>query len=161
MTNIEEKFQQMDTRFGEKFSGLDKRLDEMNGRLTQKEQSRSAGKAGVQEEKSGEQVTSATEAGREEISQSEQQQHQGPSSSPQSEQQIHHHHQQQQQQQHQWPSSSYLSLLQHQPPQPSSQAPSLINSNGCPSRPIDQFPTIPDLRLVLTINPFRVQELGA
>ena len=107
MTNIEEKFQQMDTRFGEKFSGLDKRLDEMNGRLTQKEQSRSAGKAGVQEEKSGERVMSATEAGREEISQSEQQLHQ-------------------------WPSSSYLSLLQHQPLQSSSKPSPLYQQQRMP-----------------------------
>ena len=53
MVNIEE----MNTRFEEKFSGLDKRLDAMDGRLMQQEQSRSAGEAGVQEEKSGEQVT--------------------------------------------------------------------------------------------------------
>ena len=35
MANMDEKLQQMDTRFGEKFSGIDKRLDEINGRLTQ------------------------------------------------------------------------------------------------------------------------------
>ena len=50
MANIEEKFQQMDIRFEEKLSG----------------------QAGVQEEKSGERVTSVTEGGRDEISQSEQ-----------------------------------------------------------------------------------------
>ena len=43
MVNMEE----MKSSFEEKISGLDKRLGEMNGRLTKLEQSRSAGEAGV------------------------------------------------------------------------------------------------------------------
>ena len=49
LSNIEGKLQQMDTRFGEKFSGLDKRPEE---HITRLEKTRSAGQAEVLEETS-------------------------------------------------------------------------------------------------------------
>ena len=55
----------------EKFLGFDEHVDAINERLERLEQPCSAGQAVVQE-KSGQRATPATEAGGEEISQSEQ-----------------------------------------------------------------------------------------